>query len=706
MQSEFKYEVHDVFKQKSRNVAFSDDFYNESVQYGNTNIERKKDDIFNMWSTNKNVFDLERIDMKDDSLEETARKRVRIRVPVVRSRNSRQHKLTVVRRRPLASRTKNLISTTQVLRKIALTHNRNLEPSTSIYPINAVDSEDLQSTLGRHKLTITRRRKLQPTPTLPTSDKVRITKKKLVAIRPILPTPTFAVITTGFFTVPSSPYNKNYSEKKGEKNEDEIVKEEEYFASTPSLEETPNLIDNKPNEGATPTSMKTDSIILEEDISNIPVIITDNFFFPLSDEANKHNEEIGPHKNNDIDTISMIIINTTLGNNTTIEVPTIMTTSNKDIPTTKFTPFEGSNDDKLMLEGHKIKETTILTNNIIMSNISKSSFEHTTLSNKKSTTTSIDGGKLSIEDKNEKLKKNSNHFTEYAIPKIISENPEEIQTVQPLQSDIKTGSNPSQISPLKVTVSSDATSTIDFVNVAPLETIKSSIHKKNISNYFDDSYIPSVIPLGSDYTHGSKLMVPETFISQTIPVTRVKNKIASPTPEEIEAGLADDLYLSLSRLDFPEILPSKLATIDSETKFTSDIILESSTSIYYTETVVTSTRLRTYTYVVTQLNGLETKVTSSTTVRPRVTTLTLTVPITVTVSPIAPTMKLSANLVSSMYNPVFVAGKCFSYLPKTISLKTIIVCAKDDETFKLYVSRLNKSSFDKIYHNICQDLRI
>lgn len=48
-----------------------------------------------------------------------------------------------------------------------------------------------------------------------------------------------------------------------------------------------------------------------------------------------------------------------------------------------------------------------------------------------------------------------------------------------------------------------------------------------------------------------------------------------------------------------------------------------------TENIITSTRLRTYTYVVTKINEQETEVTSSTTVRPHVKFFTLTVPVTV-----------------------------------------------------------------------------
>ncbi|KAG7213566.1 hypothetical protein KM043_002821 [Ampulex compressa] len=211
---------------------------------------------------------------------------------------------------------------------------------------------------------------------------------------------------------------------------------------------------------------------------------------------------------------------------------------------------------------------------------------------------------------------------------------EEALTVQPIENLEGIASPPSAsqtVHPVEPTAS--------FETVLPLETTESS----EDSRYLDDSYVPSVIPLDAEYATSS---------SHESLATKLTTSITSPTPEDIEAGLADDLYLSLSRPDFPQILPSKPTTIDLETESTPDLELEPSTSVYYTETVVTSTRLRTYTYVVTQLNGLETKVTSSTTVRPRVTTLTLTVPVTVTV---APTVESSA--VSSVYNPESVVGE-------------------------------------------------
>ncbi|XP_043486794.1 uncharacterized protein LOC122514200 [Polistes fuscatus] len=176
----------------------------------------------------------------------------------------------------------------------------------------------------------------------------------------------------------------------------------------------------------------------------------------------------------------------------------------------------------------------------------------------------------------------------------------------------------------------------------------------SISSNFDDSYIPSVIPLNAEYTVSN---TPDIRIKTTNVLTfNLTTTIPSPTPEDIEAGLADDLYLSLSRPDFSEIVTSKSESIDIESKSTSSqyIPLEPSTSIYYTETIVTSTRLRTYTYIVTKLNGLETQVTSSTTIRPRVTTLTLTVPITVTVTP---TMESTVNTYSSICNAVSVFGE-------------------------------------------------
>lgn len=629
--------------------AFAGDFYDESVQYGNRKVEREREGTVNVWSANEDDVNLRRLVDEYESLQDVPKKRVRIRVPVVRSRTARQHKLTVVRRRPLTSHTEDLAYFTSTEpyapRRIVVTRVRTLGSDKSIYPVDTPDSVNHESTIGKHKVTITRRRKLQSTPT-PVKDKVRVTRKKLVAVRPILPTPTAAIITTGFFTAPSSEDDEEYSDVEDEK-EYTTDKKEDHIV-TPSLEETPNVIDNKPNEET--TSLKVSSTVSKENMPDTPVIITDNFFFPPSDDEKDDEEyeddyfDINTTTEN-IDNIAILMkdeqhstskiisakgennvesnksdIETQIKHNITESKTVIL---NEDVPSTEFIPVENDNDDKYARKEYTTaspEEQTTIIDDVTTLNAPEST-ESTSLFDEEDTTRIPNPMETTTFDtKEENLNQESPEDTgRDMIPETISEIPEELLTVRPIQPDVKIDS------------------------VIPLGTMKLP------SNYPADSYIPSVIPLGANYARETKSSVRETSVLDTIPVSKVTSKIASPTPEEIEAGLADDLYLSLSRLDFPEILPSKPATIGLETKSTSDLTLEPSTSVYYTETVVTSTRLRTYTYVVTQQNGLETKVTSSTTVRPRVTTLTLTVPVTVTVTP---TVESSAGFVSSVYNPV------------------------------------------------------
>ncbi|KYN04782.1 Protein kinase C-binding protein NELL2 [Cyphomyrmex costatus] len=693
-------------------IAFAGNLYAESVQYGSRNIDRRREDIVNTWSTNEDYINNGKIDDDDEIFEETPRKRVRIRVPVVRSRIARQHKFTVVRRRPLTPRTKDIAyitSTTHTPRRIVVTRVRTVGSGNSIYPTDIpIDYGNYQPTgFGKHKVTITRRRKLQSTPTL-TKNKVRVTRRKLVAVRPIFPTSTLAIITTGFFTAPSSEYEE-YSDEEDEKEyESEIVREKDNSVVTPSLEETPNIIDNKPDEEASPVSSDSSYAIVKESTLNTPVIITDNFFFPPSDEEDekyegddtttttenvnkvtilmkdehptispKDEDNIVPNKS-DIemqpDNITTTPISQTSAepseeqtikapeesdnasinitesiiledvNNTEISTKTVVL--NEYVPTTELTVKKDGNDKFVAKERTTtiatLEEQTTFMEDVTTLNVPD---ESTSLPDKENITTEeitsvTETIMLGKESKGQKSTEAIEDTTERSVmPKTISEGSEENLTVQPLQPDVIIDSNSTQISLIGTVPSDTIVIAPSFESVIPLETTKSSIRDTDTSNHLDDSYIPSVIPLSANYTR------------ETIPATKVTSEI---TPEEIEAGLADDLYLSLSRLDFPEILPSKSTTVNLETKPTPDLALEPSTSVYYTETVVTSTRLRTYTYVVTQLNGLETKVTSSTTVRPRVTTLTLTVPVTVTVTP---TVESSAGFVSSVYNPVPVVGE-------------------------------------------------
>ncbi|XP_025153169.1 uncharacterized protein LOC105181910 isoform X1 [Harpegnathos saltator] len=724
------------------------DFYDE-VQYGSTSAESERD----AWPANEGDVNVDRLDAEDD---EVPRKRVRIRVPVVRSRSARQHKLTVVRRRPLASRSggaAEYASTAHAPRRIVVTRVRTLGKST--YPTDGPDSAGFfqPPAAGKHKVTITRRRKLQPTAILPSissKNRVRVTRKKLVAVRPIEATPTFAIITTGFFTASSSAeYDEEEYEDVSEEEENEdhrVVQGKDYSTSTPGLEETPNLIDNKPNDQASLQPLETSSILSEGSMSDEPVIITDNFFFPPSDNeeddeyeddytdtttttesadeitlsekdqqqltteasspkvednivSNKSDIEtqidndvvvtttpIGPivldkpeegqtvttsKESDDTLTNTVASIDSLMEEKTTTEVllPTDADMSDKDVLTTTLIPTEENGyNDKATAEEHttvaNIEEPTTLTNDdlVTLSSPDESS-QSTDLPDEENTTipdtteshifSLTEKTTVHVEDESQGSTEAPASPLEHKVPAVVSsESPDEIPTVRPIQPDVKLDSSSTQI-PETVPLSM-ATIAPSFDSVIPLDTTTTSLTREpDMTNYRYDSDVPSVIPLGADLNRDAK--PPGTPVIETIPATKVTSKIASPTPEEIEAGLADDLYLSLSRLDFPEILPSKPATVDLQTEFmTPDLALEPSTSVYYTETVVTSTRLRTYTYVVTQLNGLETKVTSSTTVRPRVTTLTLTVPVTVTVTP---TVESSASFVSSVYNPVPVAGE-------------------------------------------------
>lgn len=710
-------------KQTSGNVAFAGDFYDESVQYGDASVERNRDGTV-AWPANED-FNIRRFDEEspdDESLEEALRKRVRVRVPVVRGRSARQHKLTVVRRRPLTSRTEALTysTATHAPRRIVVTRVRTFGSDRSIYPTDVTtDPTSYQTTTGKHKVTITRRRKLLTTPT---TNKVRVTRKKLVAVRPILPTPTFTIITTGFFTASSFEYDE-YSDEEDEKD-DEGDKERDRSAVTPSLEVTPNLIDSKPDEETSFALTDASSVVSQDSTSNTPVIITDHFFLPPSDDEEEYDyddetttenvEKITiPTKDEDVATTEAISTkednivstksdsetqtesddfmtttpisrstseeeaktdkihdNTTINvtesvdinvqdiNNTSTEKSTTENLLDENVTTTEFTSVEENNTDKSIIKDH----TTVadeLDESTESPNLSEEKITTISTATKEdiSPVTEITlGAKDKEEEEKTEAPEDSTERSVQSTPETIKQTAEEILPVQP---EIKIASNSTQISPVETVPLFSVTIAPSFESVIPLETAKSSMRDRDTSrtDYLDDSYIPSVIPLGANYSHEvvKSSITAGTAVSETTPVKKVTTKIASPTPEEIEAGLADDLYLSLSRLDFPEILPSKPAIkSELETKSTPDLALEPSTSVYYTETVVTSTRLRTYTYVVTQLNGLETKVTSSTTVRPRVTTLTLTVPVTVTVTP---TVESSANVISSVYNPVSVIGE-------------------------------------------------
>ncbi|XP_076288872.1 uncharacterized protein LOC143213154 isoform X2 [Lasioglossum baleicum] len=724
-------------------------------------------------------------DANDDYLDEAPRKRVRIRVPVVR-KFSRQHTRTVVRRRPVSPRTQDppLATASHTPRRIVVTRVRTLGLANSIH---TDEPESFRPEPGRHKVTITRRRKIEPTSVLPsTTDKrARITKKKLIAVRPVQPTPSFAIITSGFFTAPTSEYEEEYEIE----DETEEPKLEVTTTFTPELQEPPNVIDNKPDPTETSApAEETSTRVLEESSVNDPVIITDNFFFPESEDeyseyeddyqvttttesANepldedvpttvkspKDDENVVPSE----DSVSITSetpahekVTTVEPKEETEETATEMvskedakleggsttakpiedstatseedlseevdTTVQEDVSTTIHPDInEEEEEEKEQVTTEKVVETTESINETMVISVPEDQPETTTHTEKDietttetsipettvSSTESIESqiqpeltDHLSQDAEGSIEKDTESHVTTQPTetephdtsteptvqpePKtppteeeeddvqklsVATEEEKDVQepsvTTKPLRKEeeptvqmIEPVTKPSTSSAVVSTDMSSSSIEIapSFASVLPLETYQSPSPDSPTPRYLDDSEIPSVIPLGDDYTPSDAKRTSGVFeATPSLDVAKVTTSISSPTPEDIEAGLADDLYLSLSRPDFPQILPSKPTTVvDHQTKPPPE--LEPSTSVFYTETVVTSTRLRTYTYVVTQQNGLETKVTSSTTVRPRVTTLTLTVPVTVTVTP---TVESSANAVSSVYSPVPAAGE-------------------------------------------------
>ncbi|XP_078034167.1 uncharacterized protein LOC144468501 [Augochlora pura] len=727
----------------------------------------------------------------DDYVEEAPRKRVRIRVPVVR-KHGRQHTLTVVRRRPLAPRTQDppLATASHTPRRIVVTRVRTLGLANTIH---TDEPESFRPEVpGRHKVTITRRRKIEPTsispsstlpssaqptsisPTTAAEKRPRITKKRLIGVRPVQPTPSFAIITTGFFTAPTPEYEE-YSEESEDETEEPKLEVSTTF--TPELPEPPNVIDNKPDAETSPVVDETVSKVLEESSVNDPIIITDNFFFPPSDDEYTYEDEYqtiattesgDESSNEDVPTTvespisdenivsskddatpAKEMVATAEPKEDSEETVTEMVSKEDetfeevsttakpiDEPTTspeEETATTPQDDTEQTLEEddstidrpdvteeegdreeatEKAVETTEFVHETTVISVPEEPEESTQAEKDVETATDVPQSTEQVVSSTEQIESQTESQEDYsskedsdvAAPQSTESPPkeeshdvstestvqepkkpaseedvdkptttettksprtEEAPTVQPIPVTEPTppvAPSPSPSSPSSPPVaSSDASSSpIDiapsFASVLPLETYQSPSSNTPTPRYLDDSEIPSVIPLGDDYTASPDPGTTSEIFDAATPsldVTEVTTTITSPTPEDIEAGLADDLYLSLSRPDFPQILPSKPTVVD-EQRTLPPPDLEPSTTVFYTETVVTSTRLRTYTYVVTQQNGLETKVTSSTTVRPRVTTLTLTVPVTVTVTP---TVQSSANAVSSVYSPVPAAGE-------------------------------------------------
>lgn len=601
------------------------------------------------------------------------------------------------------------------------------------------------SEFGRHKVTITRRRKIIPS-TTSAFHRERLTRKKLVSVRPIpQPSPTLAIITTGFFTAPSDD-DEEYSDE-----EEESPNDGNRNFYTPKLQETPNTIENKPlnNKDLLEASKIYDATM--SDIST-PIIITDNFFFPISpdddvsyddnSDDDDDKEKDGPYKfdtkvkDDDKNRENSKTKGDDKGEEgVEIEDDTKAKDSDKvseeknvdnysvkenvkdsdDSIDKDVTKEGGDAEDKDVAsrpksDGKKDEDTkdkdgkednvskSKLTDDIIDDRYTTKLDEVTTetpfdedlyLTTKESISESVTENyakevlPVTTESSQwDDITSNTESPTTLTPPKVTESIPtkksnastEEIRSNIPIIEPFRptSASNTSFVDKSKSSIEGPLKE--DSLTVKPLETFihaTPSIKQEQTSSidlspqtetgYFtdfdDDADIPSVIPLDTEYIlENSQITNPS--IESSRPIAHVTTTFTSPTPEDIEAGLADDLYLSLSRPDFPQILPSK-PIFDSvlPTSGHSGSVFstpELKTSVYYTETIVTSTRLRTYTYVVTKLNGLETEVTSSTTVRPRVTTLTLTVPITVTVTP---TAELTSSLATSDKNPEITIGE-------------------------------------------------
>ena len=682
---------------KEENKFFQEKFDNDSADYTGDNIQDSDD--------------------YDTTEEEKERKIVRVRVPVVRSRNGRQHARTVVRRRPLVSYTKNVESlevNSHAPRRIVVTRVRTLGPIQPSGYGNELSNVDFQaSEVGRHKVTITRRRKIRPTTTL-NFNRERITRKKLVNVRPIpQPSPTLAIITTGFYTAPS----EDEDDSEFFENE-EISNVGDANVYTPKLHETPNTIENKPVDANdnSDSSKKFESNDAKASDKNTPVIITDNFFFPASQDDFEDDDEDNNYKNDDDYDKSKIETTSPYPTNddefvTERHESTSMTKPSKPLDVNIQSEEKDETPAKLTNENSPKKEVLPEMSNVFPTtdfpcNESSTSQSDSTPYDDVPTTFNplnindipqIEKSQATINDSTGDIRDQLYFSNATFDDNTTSVQPEAVNTGSEIYSETYTSTISDETTiPLDTTTTDNPPNdTDDILTVKPLETYPDISFSDEVkegrissnedqfsdlqpstlsdSDYFtnyDDSDIPSVIPLDtkSSYileNHEIKIPLEMSNVEVSPPGPQLTTTFTSPTPEDIEAGLADDLYLSLSRPDFPQISPSKplFDSVLPSSRFSGPVVStpELKTSVYYTETIVTSTRLRTYTYVVTKLNGLETEVTSSTSIRPRVTTLTLTVPITVTVTS---TAELTSSLVTSDTNLELVTGEYPFHTPR------------------------------------------
>ncbi|XP_063978522.1 uncharacterized protein LOC135163191 isoform X2 [Diachasmimorpha longicaudata] len=674
-----------------------------------------------------------RIDELDGDLDDYPgiRRKV-VKIPIVRT--TEKHKYTVVRRRPLITYTKSspiaqeIQQTSSVPRRIVVTRVRNVAARSryfSNYDANYYDEPEDFDAPKRHKVTITRTRKLKPTVRVePTTTPRRVVRKKLVNVRPIItPTPTYAIITTGFYGIPSPS-----------DNEEDYESEEETVGTTPRDGVNDSRLVNDIDETVKyPLEASTENGKIEEQVENeevedvaittesTPVIITDHFFFPASDDENEDYDE-----DEDVNSPEQ----TTLSG--AGEIPEDGTTSKpvemtSEVPEVTRAPEIDESEDQTtttVTEDLKlppqVKEVLEKDEEQILPpqvrEESSKEDEGTTLSSPVREETSEEGEKQTLRPEDEEQSdKEDEHQTlppeiktelseeaddQTVPPKVKEESKEdeeqtsspevkeesskqpEDQTVSPeveeesdkddeartLPPEVKEGSSEEgeerreeqqQQEEKEVEKESQEELPTEMTIEGSLEPSPSPVvSESTMSNDFSSSMtespndvtgdlLESSLEIFSTSTSSSDILTvippefPSTFTEEITPTSTIrlsdisKNATtvvsSSPTPEEIEAGLSDELYLSLSRLNIPDISSSRDVDIGEKG-------VEPTPTVIFTETVVTSTRLRTYTYVVTKLNGLETEVTSSTTVRPRVTTLTLTVPITITPSTITDSM--------------------------------------------------------------------
>ncbi|XP_015120188.1 LOW QUALITY PROTEIN: mucin-17 [Diachasma alloeum] len=610
-----------------------------------------------------------------------------VRIPIVRT--TEKHKYTVVRRRPLVTYAKpspvaEEIQQTSAPRRIVVTRVRSLAARSryfSNYDANYYDEPGDFDVPKRHKVTITRTRKLKPTARVePRTTPRRVVRKKLVNVRPIItPTPTYAIITTGFYGISSSV-----------DSEEDYESEDETEGTTPGSGENDGRLVNDIDETAkVPLEASREIGQTEEgkaeDIASTtestPVIITDHFFFPASDDEDEDYGEDEDVKSPEQTTLSNDQIleekttlkpvevvsedsvtarttesvseeTTALGveeseEQTTVKVvedqtspPEIEEESSKGDEEQTLPPEvkeESSKEDEDQTLPPEVKEESSKENEdqTLPPEVKKESFkedeEQTSRPEVKEESSKEDEEQtLPPEVKDESSEENGEQQGDHQQggneegKEVEKESQEDLPTTTELTIEDSLEPSPSPDPPESTfsndSVSSSTTESSDDLTVIPLE---SSLEISPTSTL--DSEILTVIPLESlislteEITPTSTIRPPDASPNTTTVVS------SSPTPEEIEAGLSDELYLSLSRLNIPDISSSRDVEVEEKG-------VEATPTVVFSETIVTSTRLRTYTYVVTKLNGLETEVTSSTTVRPRVTTLTLTVPITITPS--------------------------------------------------------------------------